>query len=176
MSTLTIDTCCQNEACPCKTDGAHSGKAVFSEKLGGQFCCRRSYVRAHYDHNKTTYVARATSWNKENAERHRDIRARCYVKTEREKRDYFLRRKYGLSVTEYDEMVMAQCGLCAVCGEPETRARGNRGEVNRLVVHHNHTTGEVVALVCHKCNVGMGMFRDNPALMRIAADLHEGVI
>lgn len=81
-------------------------------------------------------------------------------------------RRYGISSREYEEMVMAQCGLCAICQEPETRQRN--GEVSRLAVHHNHDTGEVVALLCHACNTGLGLLGDSPERLRLAALIHEG--
>jgi hypothetical protein len=84
-----------------------------------------------------------------------------------------MRRRFGISGADYEAMVMAQCGLCAVCGLHETRVR-NETENRRLAVHHNHDSGVVIALVCSKCNAGMGLLGDEPELMRRAADLNEG--
>lgn len=70
--------------------------------------------------------------------------------------------KYGLTDAEYDAMFMKQGGLCAICGCSETK--------RRLAVDHNHNTGEIRALLCGKCNGGIGILRDNSQLCRAAAD------
>jgi hypothetical protein len=88
-----------------------------------------------------------------------------------------LKQSFGIALQLYDEMLMTQCGLCAVCGEPErvNKFPGREGVVLRLSVHHDHTTGKVIALLCSSCNLAMGMLRDDPALLRRAADIHEGM-
>lgn len=69
--------------------------------------------------------------------------------------------KYGLTLEEYDDLLAQQKGVCAIC------KRGNGAKF--LVVDHRHK-GEVVrGLLCDGCNIGLGMFRDNPAILRVAA-------
>lgn len=86
------------------------------------------------------------------------------------------RNNYGITISQYEEMVMAQCGLCAVCNEPETATLKKTGDTKRLAVHHNHDSGEVVALLCQNCNIGMGNLRDNPTYLRRAAQLMEEMV
>ena len=69
---------------------------------------------------------------------------------------------YGITPEEYDAMFALQAGLCAVCGEPET-ARSKQGVVKRLSVDHNHTTDQVRALLCIKCNAALGMLDEDIA-------------
>lgn len=96
-------------------------------------------------------------------------------KSEESKKKIQLKRDFGISLETYNEMVMAQCGTCAVCGEPETMTDNRSGNIFRLSVHHNHKTGKVVALCCKACNVGMGYLQDNPKLLFFAAELNEEV-
>jgi Recombination endonuclease VII len=61
------------------------------------------------------------------------------------------RSKYGIGQAEYDAMLAAQGGKCAlfeVCGSTEP-GRGHR----YWIVDHDHETGKLRGLLCHKCNV-----------------------
>lgn len=69
-------------------------------------------------------------------------------------------RKYGLTVDDYKAMLKAQNYVCAICKRPEQR-RARSGAITRLVVDHDHETGKVRALLCFKCNVGVGAFSDD---------------
>jgi hypothetical protein len=80
-----------------------------------------------------------------------------------------LQRKYGISRGEYETLLLAQRGVCAICGTSEP------GRKNwNFAVEHDHTTGRVRGLTCHPCNVGLGVFKDSPALLREAANYLEG--
>jgi hypothetical protein len=94
-------------------------------------------------------------------------------------RDAHLRRKYGISVDEYDSLLAAQSGRCASCGcaPPQSYSRspatGYRlGPKIALDVDHNHATGKIRGLLCNRCNRcnrGLGVFEDSPERLRLAA-------
>jgi len=69
------------------------------------------------------------------------------------------RHKYGLNVEEYDALVLASGGLCAICS-------GDMGD--DICVDHCHDTGAVRGLLCRHCNFGLGHFRDDPERLRAA--------
>lgn len=75
-------------------------------------------------------------------------------------------RQFGLYPGQYDEMLKAQGHGCAICG-------GVNGNGKRLHVDHCHATAKVRALLCYGCNTGLGVFKDDPVLMRAAADYIE---
>ena len=79
--------------------------------------------------------------------------------------------RYGLTVEQYDEMLAAQNGVCALCGNPPN-PNGVRA-ASKLHADHDHATGRVRDLLCNNCNNGIGRFRDNPALLRAAAEYIE---
>lgn len=69
-----------------------------------------------------------------------------------------LKRKFGLTLDQYNRMVEAQGGACAICAG---LARSDR----LLAVDHCHVTGKIRALLCNRCNRAIGMFCDDPKLL-----------
>ena len=69
-----------------------------------------------------------------------------------------------ITIEKYNELYTEQRGLCAICGKPESR-KSNHGKTCKLMVDHNHKQNKVRALLCHKCNVGLGLFADDIDLM-----------
>ena len=75
-----------------------------------------------------------------------------------------LKQQYGISMEEYDTMLAAQGGGCAICAATEPG-----GRTKYFPVDHCHTTGTVRGLLCTKCNRGLGLFNDDPARLERAA-------
>jgi hypothetical protein len=88
-----------------------------------------------------------------------------------ENRDRQLRRSYGISLAEYEELLRQQGGVCAICGiEPMLADRVDaRWKDSLLVVDHCHTTGAVRGLLCSTCNLAIGYLKDDPNRMMAAA-------
>ena len=59
-------------------------------------------------------------------------------------------QKYGITLKDYNDMLTQQNKLCLICKKDL-----------KLYVDHDHTTGVVRGLLCHKCNTGLGMLQDN---------------
>ena len=68
---------------------------------------------------------------------------------------------YGISLEQYGEMLDIQHGLCAICQE---QPKPRKGHNTALVPDHNHITGEIRALLCHRCNVMLGKIENNKVL------------
>lgn len=71
-----------------------------------------------------------------------------------------IKRRYGLTVEEYDRLV---AGGCSVCGEAQ----------KRIVMDHCHATDSVRAPLCDGCNVALGAAYDSPEILRKLADYLE---
>lgn len=71
------------------------------------------------------------------------------------------KRLYGITLEDYESLLVAQDRKCAICREPHT-------EEIWLVVDHDHDNGKVRGLLCNYCNVGIGYMRDNPELLQSA--------
>ena len=67
-----------------------------------------------------------------------------------------LKRAYGITPLQYDEMFEAQNKSCAICG---TKKPGGRTKL--FFIDHCHSTGKVRGLLCMRCNTGLGLFMDS---------------
>jgi hypothetical protein len=79
-----------------------------------------------------------------------------------------LRSKYGITLEQYNIMLENQGGVCAICGDPPTIIHAGE-KVSPLSVDHCHKTGKVRGLLCHPCNMALGLFKDNKDRLRAAA-------
>lgn len=80
-------------------------------------------------------------------------------------------RQYGLTPIDFDEMLVAQEGVCAICRKPPT---GGSARYLVLGVDHDHSLANreesIRGLLCWHCNVMIGHARDNPSVLRAAAE------
>jgi len=83
-------------------------------------------------------------------------------------RNYQLQKVYGITEETYIKMFKEQGGVCAVCGLPETHVHRKTNQVCNLSVDHDHSTGHVRGLLCKKCNMALGLFKDSLALLESA--------
>lgn len=62
------------------------------------------------------------------------------------------RRKRDWPKEDYDNAMQRQGGACSLCGDVPDES---------LHADHCHTSGLKRALLCRRCNVGLGLFKDN---------------
>jgi hypothetical protein len=99
--------------------------------------------------------ARANEWRKKNKDKIPVI-----------SRNNLLKTRYGITSSQYDEMVIKQCNKCLICGQEPTKKKAF--QTWRLHIDHCHKTGKVRGLLCHLCNRGLGLFRENIDLVEKA--------
>lgn len=111
-------------------------------------------------------------WKKENPERAKEHAKKCYEKNKdkiREEQVWArLKSRYGISKEEYEELVAAQNGVCAICANPCKTGQ-------RLVVDHNHTTGKNRGLLCKSCNLHLGVLEKELWREKAEAYLEEWI-
>lgn len=79
------------------------------------------------------------------------------------KRRYWLKKLYGISLEQYQEMYDAQEGKCKICSR----------WFETLHVDHDHSTGKIRSLLCNNHNTGLGLFQEDPALLQEAVSYLE---
>lgn len=70
-------------------------------------------------------------------------------------RKYDLKRTYGLSLEDYNTMLLSQDNSCKIC---KTKDAGGKHKI--FYVDHCHVTGKIRGLLCTGCNLALGGFRD----------------
>lgn len=111
-------------------------------------CCRKCQNKATVDwqqRNRARYRQYQATYAKANPERIRQLR-----------RKHDLKKKYRLTVEEYDAMIAAGCCIC------------KRKDV-KIQVDHCHKKGHVRGGLCGRCNRGLGFFDDDPDRLDQAA-------
>ncbi len=86
------------------------------------------------------------------------------------KRNSRLKSEFNITLEDYNALLEKQNGKCAICGKESTGIQETGKRERSMHVDHNHETGEVRGLLCAQCNFGIGHFRDNPQILRAAAD------
>jgi len=160
-----IQKICENQDC---------GKAFETTKKRQRFCteyCKIAYFNAaRKKRNKEVRVCEICKRHFTTVSYHgKYCSYECQRKSEPfkvGKRKHELSKKFNLTVEEYEKMLEAQEGKCAICGEKETMTRN--GKEPRLSVDHDHKTGKVRGLLCNSCNNGLGRFKDDTDLIKKA--------
>ena len=76
-----------------------------------------------------------------------------------------LKRKYNISIEEYETLIESQNNSCKICG---THAKNNLK--GKLYIDHCHITGKVRGLLCMKCNSALGLLNDDKELIQNLLD------
>jgi hypothetical protein len=100
--------------------------------------------REEYRRNATAYIRRAKAYKKTPDGRRAD-------------RNWRLKKLYGISGEQWDQLFAEQRGLCAICRMEPIRH-----------TDHCHETGAIRGLLCRQCNIGLGMFLENMDLLERA--------
>ena len=114
---------------------------------GFKYCARCEQIKAleAFGRNRATRDGLTTYCRGCHNKVGREAKIRLYGGT----REYHLRSRYGITGADFDAMVDAQGGKCAVCDhKPEH-------------VDHDHKSGRVRGVLCFNCNQALGNVRDD---------------
>ena len=79
-------------------------------------------------------------------------------------RELNYKRKFGLTLNDYNQMLKSQNNRCAICNSKETGSSSHK----YLLVDHCHTTEKIRGLLCNYCNVAIGYMKDDIELLKKA--------
>jgi len=140
----------------CKVCGAEKVIDDFNTHYGKKdlhrnecIICQKKYAKAYYP----TIAVESRKKGKIYHQNHKE-----------ESHGWHLKRKFKISLDDYQKMLDVQGGKCKICGTDKPG-----GKYNHFSVDHDHKTGEVRSLLCTYCNHGLGRFMDSHSLLRQAA-------
>ena len=113
----------------------------------------KRHRKAYYEKNKDKFRRKHREWTAAHKERISLWGKRRYHSNPENEFDRRLRRRYGISLKDYNNVLFSQNGVCALCHKQQTRM---------LTVDHDHKSGDIGGLLCYSCNLGLGLFRDHP--------------
>lgn len=120
--------------------------------------------------NRDKVLARQAAWREANRDKAAARSRAWYAENRRRVADRNMRRSFGISLDDYERLLAAQGGRCAIC--PSTTP----GKGERFAVDHDRSCcpgktscGACIrGLLCVHCNVGLGHFRDDQDLLSAA--------
>ena len=154
----------KNKCNICKTP--YNGKRPFTpcidhcHKSGiirGLLCFNCNSALGFFNDN-TNLIEKAIKWLSRNKDKYTPKKPHTkYSPTKLDyNREYNLIFKYGISLKEKEEILKEQNNRCGVCNKKFS-------DKYPLIpcIDHCHNTGIIRGILCKKCNLGLGLFKDN---------------
>ncbi|KKM02643.1 hypothetical protein LCGC14_1782310 [marine sediment metagenome] len=121
---------------------------------------RRKYNKEasqkYYQKNKEERKDYSRKWRKEYNKKYPEKQkqsSKNYRKNNKEKiRDHLLKRRFGITLEEYNQILENQNYCCKICERHESKFKIS------LAVDHDHETGKIRGLLCSKCNTTLGWY------------------
>lgn len=124
----------------------------------------KEYITKWRKENKEQISEYNKEWKKKNEDKRKSylienkIKIQNYYKTEKykkQKKNYYLKRDFNISIDDYNKLFQKQDGKCAICNKHQSEL------TTMLSVDHDHSTGKIRSLLCSNCNLLIGNAFDN---------------
>ena len=79
-----------------------------------------------------------------------------------------LKKRYGISIEKYEQMLINQNYRCKICGSTDP---GHKKK--HFSVDHCHKTGKVRGLLCTSCNLALGYLKDDVIILKSCIDYFQ---
>lgn len=104
--------------------------------------CKSKSTKAYALANKKQVESKQKEWRNNNPRNVKSIN---------------LKRRYGITIDQYESMLEKQNSCCAICKSISP----NRLDIDYFLVDHDHKTGKIRGLLCDPCNKGLANFKDS---------------
>lgn len=84
-----------------------------------------------------------------------------HIKEIRKRSHGYRLKSYGITEPQLAEMLVKQRDMCAICSKKLD---------SKYHIDHSHKEHKVRGLLCNSCNMGLGLFKDNPELLLLAIE------
>ena len=108
--------------------------------------------REYYLNNKTKCNAATKRWSENHKDHVRECARKWHTEHKERSRNNYLKRRFGISLEEYNKLFEKQQGYCAICKTHQKDLK------KALSVDHDHRTGKVKGLLCSTCNYNLGWY------------------
>ena len=127
---------------------------------------KKEYNKDRYDRQRDIILEKVKVYADNNKEKISLTKKIAYQRSKEKRRIYNISKKFGISEEEYQDLMNNQKGCCKICKDSLVFCDSIRGPA----VDHNHSTGEVRALLCANCNTALGLFLENKEILQSALD------
>jgi hypothetical protein len=106
-----------------------------------------------YEENKEYAIKRNNKWKENNKDK--------FKLSQKKNR---LKKRYGMTLEEYDKILLSQKNKCAICHEILVKPD----------LDHDHKTKKHRGILCHNCNVMIGLAKDSTLILNNAIHYLKG--
>lgn len=111
----------------------------------------KEYQKQYRIKNRSKIRKRSRDWTNKNREK-RTLQAR----------KSYLKKKFNITIEEFERLLIKQNYKCAICGIDYQRIVDVKGRNKpNLYVDHNHKNNKIRGLLCRNCNIGLGCLKDS---------------
>lgn len=121
--------------------------------------CRTISLRIWYLKNSDSIRARTKKYYHDNKDKRRS-----------NNKNYTLKTRFSITLDQYNDMLIKQNNVCAICKKPETQIDPRLNRIKALAVDHCHNTKKVRGLLCNQCNTGIGMLKEDKKIFLSAME------
>lgn len=134
----------------------------------------KEFSKNKYNKMKTHYWCKSCmnkhsiDWYFKNKDRIKENRKQYRHTNSKKAKNNHLKRNFNLSLDEYNRLIIQQNNCCSICKKNEDVIDKRLNKPRNLCVDHCHKTGKFRALLCSRCNKGIGLLKEDIQILENA--------